>query len=233
MYRIVLDTETLGDVEDNKSIMVYDFGYVVLDHECNIVETHRYLVKEVFCDRAADMLTAYYANKLPEYHLAVCDGSLSVKPFIEIWQQFKKICANYDVKQIWAHNARFDRDALNNTIEILSNGFVRFFTPYGVDWKCTCAAAGETFCNSRNYFKFAAEHGFVSASGNVRTTAEAIYAYLTNNPDFVEEHTALSDVLIETEILRKALKQHKKMTATPSRMAWRHPQKKFKEWAAN
>lgn len=232
MFRIVLDTETLGDVNINDSIMVYDFGFIVLNDNLEIVEQHRYLVKEVFCDHAADMLTAYYANKLPQYHLAVCDGTLEIKSFLELWRQFKNICKSYNVKEVWAHNASFDRNALNNTLRILSNGFAEFFVPYGVEWHCTQAFAAQTICNSRNYFKFCVENDFVSAKGNVSTTAENIYRYITQNTNFVEEHTALADVLIETEILRKCKKQHKKADTTPSRAAWRYPQKKFAAWVA-
>ena len=39
---------------------------------------------------------------------------------------------------------------------------------------------------------------------------EVIYRYLTNNIGFVEEHTGLSDVMVEYDILRTAMKSGKK-----------------------
>lgn len=230
MFRIVLDTETLGDVNQRGTLQVYDFGYVVIDHSYNVVESARYLVKEVFCDQSAEMQTAYYADKLPAYYKEVWAGTLSVVSFLEIWQTFKNVCHTYNVKEVWAHNAGFDRDALNATLRKFSNGYAKFFLPYGIKWCCTQALAGQTICNSRNYFRFAMINGGVSSKGNLHTTAEDVYRYLSGDNAFKEEHTALADVLIELEILKQCKKQHRKADPTPKRCAWRYPQAKFKEW---
>ena len=37
MYRVVLDTETVGSVDNHKTLRGYDFGFVVLDGKDNIV----------------------------------------------------------------------------------------------------------------------------------------------------------------------------------------------------
>jgi hypothetical protein len=49
------------------------------------------------------------------------------------------------------------------------------------------------------------EHEAFSDSGNYSTTAENVYRYISGYNDFVEEHTALADSEIETEILLTAL----------------------------
>ena len=54
----------------------------------------------------------------------------------------------------------------------------------------------------------------------MQTKAEVVYKYLTNNLDFEEEHTGLSDVLIEYRILLTALKTHKKINWKPC-PAWK------------
>ena len=43
-----------------------------------------------------------------------------------------------------------------------------------------------------------------------RTTAETSYQFLAKNFDFVENHTALDDACIESELLVKMLNQHRK-----------------------
>lgn len=53
--------------------------------------------------------------------------------------------------------------------------------------------------------KWCEEHKAFSDSGNYSTTAENIYRYISGYNDFVEEHTALADSEIETEILLFAL----------------------------
>lgn len=227
MRRVVLDTETMGDVNNRSSCLVYDFGFCIVDDAEGVIYQDHALIKEVFCDRHDQMMTAYYAEKIPHYYKQISAG-LKVDSFLNIWNNFKQVCKTFNVREVWAHNASFDRAALNNTLRTLSNGYARYFIPYGIEWRCTCAAAADVLCNSRNYFKFCESAQFVSPKGNVRTTAEAIYAYLINDPEYKEEHTALEDALIEAAILMAVLRRHKKFDATPSPMAWRKPQEKYK-----
>ena len=39
--------------------------------------------------------------------------------------------------------------------------------------------------------------------GNIMTNAEVVYQYITDQEDFKEDHTALSDAIIESEILAR------------------------------
>lgn len=229
MYRIVLDTETAGNVNDHSSLRVYDFGFQLVDSKFNTVLERRYFVSEIFNDHAL-MNSAYYANKLPQYYQALANKEVEIRPWLAIMKEFSELCKAYKVKEVWAFNAGFDRDATNATTEALSNGFKTWFTPYGVEWKCIQHAAACTLCDSKNYFKFAYENSFVSAKGNVQTTAEAVYAYLINDPTYKEEHTALEDVKIEAAILARVKRRHQKMETKPNRAAWKKPQKHFKAW---
>ncbi len=68
---------------------------------------------------------------------------------------------------------------------------------------------------SKDYANYCLEHKdklnsvkdscFITNSGRVRTTAQAIYCYLTDNADFEEAHTGLEDIDIEIEIFQKSL----------------------------
>lgn len=225
MNRVIVDVETAGTVDEP---LVYDFGFAVVDNVCNVIATGNYVISDVFYGMAELMQSAYYANKLPQYHAEIATGTREVVSLLEVKEIFKATCQEYGIKQVWAYNARFDRNALNHTCEVLSNGFCKWFTPYGVEWKCIQGAACSTILNSRNYFKFAVAHDFVSPSGNVRTTAESAYSYLINNADFQEAHTGLEDVQIENEILAKCLRQHRKMDTKPSRAHYQKVQPKFK-----
>ena len=71
----------------------------------------------------------------------------------------------------------------------------------------------QTITHQRGFERFCHEHEFVSRSGkSCATSAEAVYAYITKNPDYIEEHTALSDALIEMAIFIKSYSLHKKFT---------------------
>lgn len=62
----------------------------------------------------------------------------------------------------------------------------------------------------KKYLKFAYDNGLITDSGKwFKTSAEAIYRYISGNPDFDEAHTALADAIIESEMLIKALKKGK------------------------
>lgn len=62
------------------------------------------------------------------------------------------------------------------------------------------------FLNTDKYRKFCIENGYLSNSGLFfKTSAEVAYKFLQSDNDFIEDHTALSDTLIETEMFLKAL----------------------------
>lgn len=226
MNRIVIDTETLGTLANP---LCYDIGYAIMDSKGNILATRRHLVRETFFNMREQMGSAYYAEKLPLYYDALKNG-LTDLSLVDIREELLGLCKQYNVKQVWAFNAAFDQKALNNTVKTISNGFVASFLPGGVEWHCIQAFAGQTVLNSRSYFKYAITHGLVSDAGNVRTTAEAAYQYLMGDDTFQEEHTALSDVLIECAILARCLRQHKKANTAPSRFSWRYCQEKFHQF---
>ena len=48
--------------------------------------------------------------------------------------------------------------------------------------------------------------------GNLLTNAERMFAYMSSNEEFEEEHTGLADVLIEVEIYNRVARQKKKVS---------------------
>ena len=55
--------------------------------------------------------------------------------------------------------------------------------------------------NWKEFTTFCEEEGRFTESGNYSSTAETLYAFISGEREFKEEHTALADSLIETEIL--------------------------------
>lgn len=71
-------------------------------------------------------------------------------------------------------------------------------------WGIAC----DRLINIDRYRNYCLDNGLVTASKiYFKTSAETSFQYLMHNYDFVEEHTALSDALIESQILLKALKK--------------------------
>ena len=225
-YYLVLDVETANSTED---ALVYDLGYVVCDKKGNIYEADSFIVSDIFFKEADLMKSAYYATKIPKYLEGIKARAFNVVTFKQAREQLLNAIKNYKVEAVCAYNANFDYTALNTTQRWLTKSKYRFFLPYGTKVYCIWHMACQLICTQKAYIKFCLENGFVSPSGNIKTSAETVYAYMTNNADYDENHTGLEDVLIETKILAKCFAQHKRVEKNINRFCWRIPQAKAKE----
>ena len=212
---LVVDVETAGGFGNP---LVYDLGIAaVVRSTGEILESHSLAIKDILVGRPRAMKSAYYAEKLPQYFAGIGTAWRLVK-FATAQGIVSRMVEKYGVKRAYAYNANFDANALDNTANDLLNGL---FMPSGVKWACIWSMACQTILKQKRYHKFAHANGLVSPAGNVRTSAEAAYAYMTGQPDFVEAHTGLSDVLIEVAILSYVLRQKKKVDETPRAGAWK------------
>lgn len=217
-YIIGLDTETCnGIVVDDKldlsQSLVYDIGWAVTDRKGNIYKTRSFIVREIFFGMSDVMQTAYYSEKIPMYLEQIADGSRIVANFATIRARLLEDIAEYKVKEIFAHNMSFDLNALNVTQRYISKSKYRYFFPYGIELWDTLKMARQTIGKQKRYRKFCEQNGYMTNHKvpRVRLTAEILYRYLTKDNDFVESHTGLEDVLIETHIMMRCFKTHKKM----------------------
>lgn len=73
-------------------------------------------------------------------------------------------------------------------------------------WGVTC----DRLINIDKYRNYCLQNNLLTTSATYfKTSAETSFQYLMKNYDFTEDHTALSDAMIEMEILTKALKKGK------------------------
>lgn len=227
-YYLVLDVETANSTDD---ALVYDLGYVVCDKKGNIYEADSFIVSDIFFEEANLMQSAYYAKKIPTYLEGIKNRAFNVVTFKQAREKLLNAIKSYKVEAVCAYNANFDYTALNTTQRWLTKSKYRYFLPYGTKVYCIWHMACQLICTQKNYIRFCLENGFVSPSGNIKTSAETVYAYMTNNADYDENHTGLEDVLIETKILAKCFAQHKRVEKNINRFCWRIPQAKAKEVA--
>jgi hypothetical protein len=105
----------------------------------------------------------------------------------------------------------------------------RWFFPYGTEfidlWNLACT----TILNRPSYIRYAIENNFISSKGNIFTSAECAYRYITKDKDFSECHTGLEDVRIEIAIMAYCYRQHKTFDNSINSACWRKVQKKRKE----
>lgn len=222
-YIMMLDVETAGGFDQK---LVYDFGFAIADKQGNIYEEHSFVIEEIFTQTEL-MQSAYYAEKLPMYFEGLETGKFTMVKFEEARRIFLDLLEEYNVKTISAYNLNFDMDALSKTYNYLVTGSVEkkyyFLTnaQKGMNLLCTWSLACETIFKQKTFAQKAFENGAYSEVGNYKTSAEVAYRYITDEWDFVEEHTGLADVRIEVAIMAKCFRQKKKTLSGILSHPWR------------
>lgn len=207
-YYLTIDTETANSFDDP---MMYDIGGAIHDRKGNVEETFSFVIYDVFCADRELFDTAYYAEKRPMYEKQIQAGERKIVNIFTARKHIANLCEKYNVKAIIAHNAAFDYRATTKTLRYVTKSKMRYFLPYGVPLWDTLKMAQDTICKQKTYIAWCIKNEYTTAQGKPRATAEILYRYITGNPDFVEDHTGLADVLIEKEIFAKCMAQHKKM----------------------
>ena len=214
---MVLDCETApcdNTIEEVTPInmLAYDIGWVITDRQGRVYATRSFVNADIFLDEKQLMRSAYYAEKIPEYWDDIKSGRRTLTSFYNIRIALLEDIKNFNIKQVFAHNMRFDYGALNNTERWLTKSKYRYFFPYNVEICDTLKLARQLIATTPSYRKYCEMNGYLTANNQPRLTAEIIYRYITGNEDFEEEHKGLDDCLIEKEILAYCYRKHKKMT---------------------
>lgn len=228
-YEIVLDTETANSVNYP---LPYDLGFAVVKRSNGkIMERRSLCIYEIYVLQREMMKSAYYAEKLPQYEEELKSGERKLVRLFTAKKMIAELMEKYNTNIVCAYNMNFDKRALNNDQEFITNNRYKYFFPYGTEFRCIWHMACQVLLARPSYINFALENGFVSEKGNILTNAECCYRYITKDPNFEEVHKGIDDVEIETEILMACRRQHKKMKTNPYQACWRLVQKKRKEMA--
>ena len=214
---LVLDTETANGIEmdgkvDLSCSLVYDIGFVVVDKKGHVYERVSLAVGDILCGMKDVMKSAYYAEKIPSYWDEIKAKERQLVSFLHARKIVLDTIKKYDIKVVSAHNARFDVNALNNTIRYITKSEKRYFFPKKVEIWDTLKGANNTICKQKGYISFCEENGYMTKhkKPRVRATAEILYRYISGNYDFIEEHKGVNDTDIEAKILIQILRQHRK-----------------------
>lgn len=217
---LIIDTETGGDLANP---CIYDFGYVVINRKGERLTEYHSCVEEVLTNPAL-MMNAFYAKKIFSYYLPrLASGEMQIDSWSNILEQLKSDIEKYNVKTLCAYNAKFDFRAIKTTNNLLGLG--SFFNK-PMRTLCLWEAACGLIMSNKNYRETARNLGWVTAKGNIRTSAEMAYRYIANDFNFIESHTALEDARIESIILEKCFSKKKKLPFNFSGKTWQSVQEK-------
>ena len=208
---IVLDTETTNNLEDP---IAYDIGFAVIDENGKVYAKFSFVVAEVFLDKEL-MASAYFADKIPQYWKDIEDGERELRKLSTIRQTLNRVCEEFEVEAIIAHNARFDYRSTAITQRYLTSSKYRYFLPYGVELWDSLKMAREVFKNDEEYAEFCYKNDYLTSRGVRRYTAEILYRFITNDNNFIESHTGLEDVMIEKDIFVECMRR-----GATNRSAW-------------
>ena len=192
----IIDTETLGGAAQAHCPTYHCAGIAFTKREelsrINIVVLSNLMLDNAFYGK---FKKEYYRDLLRDPDTVICYNEDEAKMMFAEWLNENNVsCA-------CAHNSGFD---FNKT-------FVAECVE-GMEFIDTWQAFFETIGQYRKYNKFCCDNGFVTKSGNIQMSAEVCYRFLTEDVEFVEEHTALADCEIEMEILSAVWNTHRKFT---------------------
>ena len=217
-YKVVLDTETcpVDKVLAKSAVLpsnmwVYDMGWAIVDKRGKVYRTRSFVNADIFLGEKDLMQSAYYANKVPNYWEEIKKGERILTSFYNIRKTFLEDIREFGVTECFAHNMRFDYVTLNTTQRWLTKSQFRYFFPRDLVICDTLKMSRDVILKMPTYRNFCERHSLLTQNGRLSATAENLYRFITKNPEYVENHTGLEDVLIEKEILAYCYKQHKKM----------------------
>jgi hypothetical protein len=197
MNIIVFDTETTN----LEKPFAYNIGFKIVNVDTNeTLYKGDFVAEQVWHNREL-FTTAYYADKRESYVSRMRGKTCTMAKMGYITQLMSRLIADFEIVGAYAYNSPFDdrvfkwncdwykiKNPFDNIPIFDIRGYVHKYIAFTQEYK--------DFCEKYGYF---------TESGNYSTTAETVYRFITNNTDFIEEHTALADSEIEYEILQYCL----------------------------
>ena len=195
MCKLILDTETAGTFN---SPICYDVSGVIIDDDGEELEHFAIIINDVFFTSIMD--TAAFKDKKPLYMEDISNRVYSVMTYRQAKVYINSLLFAYNITQILAYNARFDKTALEKTAEHFE-GVASFFESSAIEWIDILKMARHTL-KVDEYNDWCLEFGFLTKHEKPRSqfTAEVVYRFITKNPEFQELHMGIYDSQIEKEI---------------------------------
>lgn len=193
------DVETCNKRGKLKIIMEWSF-IVVNDFICKKQEKC-YIIKEVW-ENEEYRNGEFAKGKLEHWQELIDSGKAKVISIYKLYDIVNKTIKENGLKLFCAYNADFDFRAIHQT-------YHRFGIDKRADFEETNEIGKmEKFClmnyaekifKTKDYIKWAKKNA-LTPKGNIQTSAEACYRYLSENTCFAESHYGIEDLQIEYTI---------------------------------
>lgn len=205
MNIIIFDTETIGKVSQD----LLNVGYKIIDlniqtEEYKVLCERDYLVRDLINNKVYCINDDFVGlKKYTMYQGLLADGKVIKRNLKQIYTTLLNDIKKHQVIFGYAYNCNFDLDKFKRHCpDGMTNPFDTI--PVFDIWDY----AANLICQTEEYKEWAlANNQITQTEKYISTSVEAVARYLYNNLDFVEDHTALSDVQHETEILVECVKR--------------------------
>lgn len=195
---VIFDTETTSCEEKS---FCYNVGWVIFNTESGEILAERDKVVQQIWHNLPLFATAYYADKRPLYISAMRGRRAEMDKWGYIMRDMAKDIRQFNVVAAFAYNSPFDDRVFKfncdwfHTINPLEN----------VPVKDIRGMVSAYITNTQEYIDFCEEHQLLTEAGHYSTTAESVARFILNDPTFEEEHTALADAQLETDIIQECI----------------------------
>ena len=177
----------------------YNIGYVITDEEFNTIVERDFVCEQVWHNPML-FSTAYYADKRENYIRSMRGRTTTMDKFGYICQTMIRDIKKYDIVGAYAYNSPFDERVFNFNCD-----WFKCNNPFDTIPIYDIRGYAQQFLCDEHFKEWCEKYQFFTDSGNYSTTAETLFRYITQNTEFIEEHTALADSQIEKEILYCAI----------------------------
>ena len=193
MNVIVLDTETTSLDKP----FCYDCSWLVMDSSTSIIIDFQVNVVEQVWHNLPLFESAYYKEKRDKYVEMMRKHEAVMDKWGYIMRKLKQDIKKYEVTAVYAYNSDFDDKVIKFNCDWFKCNNPLENIPVHDIW----GYASEFITKTADYKNFCETHGRFTDTGNYKGSAEVVYQYIKDNPEFIEEHMGIFDSEIEAEIL--------------------------------
>lgn len=193
MNVLILDTETTSLDKP----FCYDISWVIMDTDTGtLIDLSANVVEQVWHNLPL-FESAYYKEKRSKYVTMMRSHSATLDKWGYIMGKLARTIRQYNITDIYAYNSEFDDKVITfNCDWYKCNNPLDNVTVHDI-W----GYASAFITNTDSYKCFCERYSRFTDTGNYKGSAEVVFQYITDNPDFIEEHMGLFDSEIEAHIL--------------------------------
>lgn len=195
MSFVVFDTETTSLDKP----FVYNIGYAIFSDNFKILAQHDFIVEQIWHNLPL-FSSAYYASKRQLYIGRMRARQVLMNKFGHICRTMREEFKKFDVTSAYAYNSNFDEKVFDFNCD-----WFKVINPFETVPIFDIRGYVHQFMIDEKFLNFCEENSYFTETGNYSTTAETLFRFISKDTTFEEEHTALSDSLIEGKILKECV----------------------------